>query len=248
MTTVLVTRPAGQERELVELLAAADIEAVAVPTVEIRPTGDGDLERALATLSDRSWLVVTSVNGAHAVAGAAAGRSLPPGTRVAAVGPATAAALAAGGLRVDAMPERFLTSEIAGALGEVDGHRVVLARADLATPGLREALVARGALVREIVAYRTLVGPPASRDAMRSAIARGIDGVLFTSGSTVRGAIALLPPQLRQRLTATPAFCLGPVTAEVARRAGFTVTGVAQQHTAAGLAAITSRHFARENA
>ena len=207
MTTLLVTRPARQAAEFVALLAGRGIDAISVPTVEIATAADSTLDDAIRTLDGAAWLVITSVNGASALLErlTALGRSLPAGVRLAAVGSATAGALERGGLGVDHVPPRYRTVAIADGLGDVAARRVVLARADAATPDLREALLSRGALVEEVVAYRTVEGPAASRDRVRAALAQPLDGVTFTSGSTVRGLHALLSPPDALRATALPA-------------------------------------------
>jgi uroporphyrinogen-III synthase len=251
VTTLLVTRPARQAAEFVDLLAQRGIHAISVPTVEIAPASpDGALDDAIRTMDGAAWLVITSVNGAAALLGrlAALDRSLPHGVRLAAVGSASAAALQMGGLLVDHVPSRYRTVTIAEGLGDVAGRRVVLARADAATPDLREALRSRGALVEEVVAYRTVEGPPASRDRVRAALAQPLDGVTFTSGSTVRGLHALLSPPEALRATALPAYCIGPVTARIARRAGFAVPVVASRHTVAALADAIHSHLTKETA
>jgi uroporphyrinogen-III synthase len=176
---------------------------------------------------------------------AISGRSIPEGTRVAAVGPATADALRAAGVSVDHVPSQYLTVQIASGLGDVEGRRIVLARADAATPDLRDALLSRGAVVEEVVAYRTLEGPAASRDPLRAALHDGLDGITFTSSSTVRGLLRLASAVDRGRARSSPAFCIGPVTAETARRAGFHVAAVAPEHTAESLADTIADHFDR---
>lgn len=249
MTTLLVTRPAPQAAEFVALLAARGIDTISVPTVEIAPASpDGALDDAIRTLDGAAWLVITSVNGAAALLErlTALDRSLPVGVRLAAVGSATAGALEVGGLGVDHVPPRYRTVAIADGLGEVAGQRVVLARADAATPDLREALRGRGALVEEVVAYRTVEGPAASRDLVRAALAKPLDGVTFTSGSTVRGLHALLSPPDALRATALPAYCIGPVTARIARQAGFAVPVVAQSHTVAALTEAIYAYLSKE--
>jgi uroporphyrinogen-III synthase len=249
VTTLLVTRPAGQAAELVSLLAERGINAISVPTVEIAPARPGGaLDDAIRSLDGAAWLVITSVNGAAVLLErlAALRRSLPEGVRVAAVGPATAGALRMGGLQVDHVPSRYRTVAIAEGLGEVAGKRVMLARADAATRDLRDALLERGALVEEVVAYRTMLGPAGSRDRIRAALAQPLDGVTFTSGSTVRGLRALLSPPEALRATVLPAYCIGPVTARVARRAGFAVPVVAARHTVVALAEAIHVHLSKE--
>ena len=247
MPQVLVTRPADQAAELATALRARGVDAVNVPTVAIDRAGAApDLDAMLdGALLDADWLVITSANGAAALGDrlAATGHSIPPHVQIAAVGPATAESLAESGLRVDHVPARYLTVQIAEGLGEVAGRRVVLARADAATPDLSRALLERGAEVVEVVAYRTIEGPATSRDDLRVALHRDLDGVTFTSSSTVRGLLRLASPTDRQRARALPAFCIGPVTADTARRLGFGVSAVAHEHTAEGLAAVVGQHF-----
>ena len=248
MPTLLVTRPRAQAGELVELLEARGLASVRVPTVEVDLTGTAaSLDEMLASLDGASWLVLTSANGARAVVDRlhALRRRLPQGTRVAAVGPATADALRRAGVVVDHVPRRYLTVAIADGLGDVAGQRVVLARADGATEDLGDALRERGAIVDDVVAYRTIEGPSADRDRLRAALNDELDGVTFTSSSTVRGLMRMASLTDRGRARALPAFCIGPVTAATARGAGFAVAAVAGEHTAAGLAGATADHFAR---
>jgi uroporphyrinogen-III synthase len=243
---VLVTRPADQAPELDRLLHAAGIEAVCVPTVAIDTNSvSAELDAALESLDGAAWLVVTSQNGARAIAHrlAAGGGRIPPTTRVAAVGPATASVLTESGITVDHIPNEYLTVAIAAGLGELANRRVVLARADAATPQLRESLVARGARVEEVVAYRTIEGPATGRDALHAALQRNLDGIAFTSGSTVRGLLSLASAFDRVRALRLPAFCIGPVTADVARHSRFEVAAVATPHTAEALAASIAGHL-----
>jgi uroporphyrinogen-III synthase len=223
---------------------------IGVPTVEIdHGAVSMGLDEMLDGLIGAAWLILTSANGAEAVADRlrATKRRLPADVRVAAVGPATAGTLRAAGVGVDHVPATYLTVAIADGIGDVRGRRVVLARADASTPDLRDALSARGAIVEEVVAYRTVEGPASSRDLLPHALHADLDGVTFTSGSTVRGLMRLASTIDRGRIRAMPAFCIGPVTARAARSAGIPVAAVASEHTAAGLADAVAAHFARED-
>jgi len=243
MIRLLVTRPPDQAVALATALADAGFEPVCVPTVAIEPAADRALETALARLDDYDWLIVTSANGVPPLRG-----RVPPNgrTRVAAVGPATAEALRRAGIRVDHLPREFLSVEIADGLGEISGRRVLLARADAATPQLRDALVQRGADVHDTIAYRTIEGPPTSRQPLRRALESGLHGIVFSSGSAVRGLLALLAPAEQAQARAIPALCIGPVTAEQAAAGGFEVALVAADHSGTGLARAIAAHFATE--
>jgi uroporphyrinogen III methyltransferase/synthase len=228
------------------MLRDRGLDPVEVPTVAIeRDSAASGIDDMLARLDGADWLVVTSANGAQAVVErmVATKLGIPPAVRIAAVGPATARTLERAGLRVDHVPDRFLTVAIADGLGQVAGRRVVLARADAATPDLRIALELRGARVEEVVAYHTVEGPPASRDGLRQTFVRGVDGIAFTSGSTVRGLVSLTASTDRWRAPAVPAYAIGPVTARAAHAAGFRVAAVAVRHTADGLADTIATHL-----
>ena len=245
---ILVTRPSGQAGELCRLLIERGVAPLAVPTVAIDMTSaTAELDAMLTSLESADWLVLTSANGAEALAARllANGHRLPARLRVAAVGPATADALAAAGIRVDHVPDRYLTVAIAEGIGDVRGRRVVLARADTATPYLHDALVAREAIVEDVVAYRTIEGPASSREPLQVALQRDLDGIAFTSGSTVRGLIRLASPIGRARARTLAAFCIGPVTAAEARASGFHVAAVSAEHTTAGLADAIATNLAR---
>ena len=246
---ILVTRPAAQANDMAALLRERSLMPVLVPTVAI----DADsavrgLDTILTALDGADWLVFTSANGAASLLArlAATSARLPDGVRVAAVGPATAAVLHQRGVRVDHVPETYRTVAIADGLGGVHGLRIVLARADAATPELRDALIERGAVVEEVVAYLTLEGPADSRDPLRAALHADLAGITFTSSSTVRGLLLLASPIDRGRARAVPAFCIGPVTAKTARHFGFDVAAVADRHTVHGLADAIADHFRAE--
>src|SRR5437879_8809533 len=91
---ILVLRPEGQAEDLVRALAAEGADAVVVPAIRILPLPDTEaLDAALRREHD--WVVFTSINGVINGVAAMHG-TIPPAkpTRVAAVGPATAEALA----------------------------------------------------------------------------------------------------------------------------------------------------------
>lgn len=247
---ILVTRPTEGSTELAGLLAERGFETTSVPTVAIDSAScAAEVDAMLNALEGVAWLILTSANGARSVTARlrTTDARLPAGLQVAAVGPATAEALNEGGVAVDHVPATYLTAAIADGLGDLSGRRVVLARADAATDELRAELTDRGALVDEVVAYRTIEAPPASRDALRVALHDDLGGIAFASASAVRGLMRLTVPIDRGRARSIPAFCIGPVAAEQARHSGFNVAAVASEHTATGLADAIAGHFARED-
>ncbi len=240
-TRVLVTRSRQQASVLGQLLTAEGAEPIELPTIEIAPLEDfGPLDDALERIGSYAWAVFTSTNGVDAAFGrlAEAGRDarwLGP-VRVAAIGPATAAALASRGVIADYVPDTFTTSAVAEGFGGLDvgGARVLLLRADIAPAALAEGLERLGAAVDSIAAYRTLK-PADAGDRARELLGSGsIDVATFTSSSTVRNLVELLGSD-RALLDGVRIASIGPVTSATARELGLRVDVEASEHTVPGL-------------
>jgi hydroxymethylbilane synthase len=241
---VLVTRPLDQASALAIALRAHGIEPVVAPTIAIElAAAGGPFDDALRQLPGVDWAVVTSPNGARAVAQAAGRLGIDlRATRWAAVGGATAAALFAAGIPDPWLPPRARGAAIASALPARAGARVLLLRGSLADDGLPRDLRRRGFEVEEAVAYRTVEAPATLRAGFHAAlVGPPLDAVLFASESAVRGALAFGSPGHRDRLLAIPAMCVGPATAAAAAALGFRVLGNPATPSAEALAASTAR-------
>jgi uroporphyrinogen III methyltransferase/synthase len=163
------------------------------------------------------------------------------GATVAAIGPGTARALAERGIAADVLPERFVAEALVEALAgvEVEGRRVLIARAAEARDVLPEALRERGANVDVVALYETVREQP---DAEAIEAAQAADYVTFTSSSTVRN----LTEALGERFPAAARIVsIGPVTSEAVRDTGLTVDVEAERHDVDGLLAALLRDAAR---
>ena len=248
----LVTRPRAQAGVLATLLEDYGAEVVTLPTIRIEPPDDWrPLDSALAGLRGFGWVVFTSTNGVGAfrerlrVAGRDA-RELA-GLGVAAIGSATAEALRGIGLEPDVVPTEFRAEALVEALGPriQPGQGVLLVRATEAREVLPRALAARGIEVTVAPAYRTVIAKEESDRMLTLLEARKIDVVTFTSSSTVRGLVGLLPAGEARRLLAGVALAaIGPVTAATVAEHGLPITVMPRQYTAPALAAAIARHFA----
>jgi hydroxymethylbilane synthase len=244
---VLVMRTAAQAGPLSEALRAGGLEVLTIPTIEVEPSpAGGPLDAALGDLGRYAWVVVTSPNGAVSILDAIARVGADPAaTRWAAVGRATAAVLEERGVTIEFLPADADGAGIARDLPARPGDRVLIARADIADGVLPERLRARGVRVDEVVAYRTVEGPQASREPLAAAFAAGpFDALVFTSGSTIRGLLALLTPQDRRIALRSIAWCIGPSTATVAREHGFGRVRAAATRSAEALATEISAELA----
>lgn len=247
----MITRAREQADELARALASQGAEVIAAPVIRIEPLGDlAGLRAALAGLSAYRWVVFTSQNAVHTVFDRLLAWGLTPrsfaGTAVAAIGTATAAALAQRGVPPALVPDEFVGEALAEALaarGGLRGSRVLIPSAQEAREALAAGLRAHGAAVDVVPVYRTV---PAQTDLrpLAAEIAGGrIDAVTFTSSSTVRSFVDLAGPQTA-RSGRFVAATIGPVTAATARELGVHPVIEAEPHTVAGLVDALVRRFA----
>ncbi|NLT05405.1 MAG: uroporphyrinogen-III C-methyltransferase, partial [Solirubrobacterales bacterium] len=155
------------------------------------------------------------------------------GATVAAIGAATERELAAHGIRADVLPERAVAEGLVEALADIDveGRRVLIARAGAGRDLLPDALAGRGALVDVAALYDTVVEP--LDDAARTAVASA-DYVTFTSASTVRKLVGSLGGDAAA-LAGARAVSIGPITTAAARELGVDIAVEADRHDVDGL-------------
>jgi hydroxymethylbilane synthase len=243
---VLVTRAPDQAGELLSALREAGLDPVLVPAIEIEfDPPRGDLDAAAGLLHTYRWVVITSTNGAKAILKATERSLTELGAPFwAAVGPATRLVLEQEGIDVRFEPSQRSGSAMAAELPVVADDRVLVVRGDLANEDVATRLRARGAEVDDVIAYRTQEAPAPSRERLRSTVADGpIDAVIFTSGSTVRGLVAL-GREASIDVLAMPAVCIGPETGDQARASGFRILAVSPTPDSRALASTTARALA----
>jgi uroporphyrinogen III methyltransferase / synthase len=219
---VAVTRARAQASELAARLRELGAEVVETPAIRIEA-----LPVELPEPPD--LLCLTSPNGVRLYFDAlrADARSLA-GTRIAAIGPGTAAALRERGIEADVVPERFVAEGLLEALAgeQLEGKRVLVARAEDARDVLPDGLRERGAVVDVVALYRTVAEPFTETEALQAATY-----VTFTSSSTVRFFLssgAVVPDGAR-------IASIGPVTSATLREHGLEPDVEAERHDIDGL-------------
>jgi len=234
--TVLVTRPLGQGETMCAALRALGAKAIHAPAIEFRAAErDGAFDAALRALAGFDWVVFTSVNGVHAVAERMDELSVPrkmlTSRRLAAVGPATAAALAEAFRAPDAVPTEFLARAILGVVQPVRRMRFLLPRADLASPELADDLRGAGATVEAVAAYhivRPASSPPLPEETP--------DAIALTSSESVRATRDWLELQGKGHWMHESALaCIGPLTAQAVRSLACEPALISRPHTSEAL-------------
>lgn len=228
---VLVTRPEAQAQPLCDALEALGATPVRLPLLRIESVDPG--AGAWRGIGTSHWIVFTSSNGveqAWNVAPPEARAALRAHPRVAAIGPATAAAARRHGMRVHRIPAVHVAEALAAELGDTAGQHVLWLRGERARDVLAAQLSAAGAEVTQVVVYRA-VDAPLSGD-VRGIIA-GVDLVTLASPSAVERFRQVAGPDF-----SGPVACIGPVTAASARAHGLRVEAEAETYTVEGLVAM----------
>jgi len=251
--TIVVTRARAQAQRFAQLLEAAGARVLQAPTIVIEPPASWELlDTALAALDSFTWVVFTSVNGvamvdrrltARGLAWAAIGRK-----RVAAIGPATAEALAEHGVRVELVPAEYRAEALVEGLRRVvgPGDRVLLPRAKETRDVLVVELRRLGVAVTEVPAYQTRrVEEGVVR--LREALASGsVDAVTFTSSSTARNFAEQFSDDERSAWRGRIAVAsIGPITAATAAEYGLSTDVMPSEYTIPALARALADYFSR---
>ncbi|TMD94432.1 MAG: hypothetical protein E6I72_13130 [Chloroflexi bacterium] len=251
---VLITRARHQvdpfRRELVDLGASV----VEVPTIEIRRlTPDDRVRNAITNLSLTALVIFASANAVDIffqmlLTTGADARALH-NSKLCAIGQETADALVGHGLRPELVTSEYTAEGLANALQgwELDGLRVLVPRAEIARDALPSLLANRGAEVDILPVYRAVCPPDAGPTLLRLFDGEGVDVITFTSSSTVSNFVRAFPEdRLPAILGDAEIACMGPVTADTARKLGLGVSIVAREYTTHGLVQAIAEAAARK--
>ena len=241
---IVVTRAREGNSRLCGSLRALGAEVLEVPTIRIvPPLSYEQLDAALARLHDYQVLLVTSANTAR-VLGERKPAPWESQPWTVAVGPSTAEALRAAGLRVDRQPQPSVAESVVRELAPgARGKRMLLPQAAVARDVLPDALREAGATVDVVEAYRTVLDET-SRDALAEIFSTGaqpVDAVTFTSSSTVENFWALLGQAAGGALTSARACSIGPITSATLRQHGVEPAVEAENYDVPGLVAAMLR-------
>ena len=230
--TIAVPRAREQAADLADPLARAGARVVVAPTIAFVPRLEApEVEAALARLSEYDAFLFTSTNAVRFFARAleARGVELPPEKEIYAIGPATARSIEAQGWGSPLVPETHEGEATAEAiLSRRRGGRLLFPRAARAREILPERLTEAGIDVTLLTLYETHPSSEGKRILSPLLWGGALDLVTFTSASTVRNLVeafrAAPDPEALSALWRVPAACIGPVTANAARRHGFHVS------------------------
>jgi uroporphyrinogen III methyltransferase/synthase len=251
---ILITRARHQvdpfRRELVELGASV----VEIPTLQIESMPmDDQVTRAIKHLERTALVIFASANAVDIffqmlLTSGSDARAFH-GSKLCAIGQETAESLEAHGLRPELITSEYTAEGLAKALEgwEMDGMHVLVPRAEVARDALPSLLANRGAEVEILPVYRAKCPPEAGDALLRLFNHEGVDVITFTSSSTVYNFVRAFPEdRLPAVLGDAEIACMGPVTADTARKLGLSVAIVAREYTTHGLVQAIAESAARK--
>jgi uroporphyrinogen-III synthase len=201
---VLVTRPADQAGDLVNAIESEGGSVVLFPTIEILPLAPAEIVGRLRRLRDPDIALFVSANAVRY------GLEHAGEARIAAIGPATAAAIEAAGRSVDIRPSDGFDSEHLLAepeLQDVDGAVVRILRGRTGRELAAETLTARGANVEYLAVYdrrKPDYAPAVTAELEGRWRAGAIDVVTVMSVESLTNLVALLTSWCKARMALTP--------------------------------------------
>lgn len=218
---VLVTRPEHQAGPLCQWIEREGGVAIRCPTLSIAEPRDWTPALAIFDrLTDGQLIIFTSVNAVDRALPPIRERGgFPPGLNIAAIGQATAQALARQGVTQCIRPEQDFTSEALLALPHfqnIAGQRMVIVRGEGGRELLAETLTARGAHVECAEVYRR-ERPIIDAEALLKRWAQGeIGAVVMTSIESLQNLFDMLGSAGKPYLCETPLIV---VSARIQERA-----------------------------
>ena len=237
--TVLVTRPELQATEMADKLRDQGAHAIYQPAIEISNPRDWEpVDAVMRQLEKYDWLVFSSSNGVDYFFR----RLFSLGfdlrqlgrARLAAIGPATAAALAQYHLRADVQPAEYRAEALAAEIAPlVRGKRVFLARASRGREVLAELLTDAGAVVREAVVYESRDIATPNEEVLEALAAGRVDWTTVTSSAIARSLVAMFGETLQK----TRLVAISPLTGETLTELGHPPAATAATYTADGMIA-----------
>jgi uroporphyrinogen-III synthase len=246
----VLTRHLAGARVYAATLAPIGLTVIAMPVTRTEAAADPDA--LVHALDDGEYdaIVVASARAAHELARAASlritGTGIPERAEVWAVGPATKRALDEAAVPATLPPDVRDAAELAARLleeRELAGKRVLLPRAEDGRTEAAELLRDAGAIVVEVIAYRTRpahADDPLVQDGANALVDGAADVLCVFAPSQVTALAAVLAergltlPEVVQRGVVVCA--IGETTAQALREAGIERVAVATAPTPQGMA------------
>jgi uroporphyrinogen III methyltransferase/synthase len=248
---ILVTRAADQAGEFTSMLTRLGASVLECPTIKlVEPDSWDGLDTAISTISNFSWLIFTSANAVRfffqRLDALGLDARILGSCKVCSVGPKTAEAARAFGIRSDLVPADYKAEGVVAAFSRLDisGKNILFPRADRAREVIPQELEKLGARVTAPVSYRNILPDRLCPEALFALEKRSVDCITFTSSSTVHNLIQMMGSDLLvDMLKGVAVASIGPITSKTCRELGLKVDIEPELFTLMNLSEAIERHF-----
>lgn len=240
---IIITRARKQASDLVKMLSDLGADCIESPSIKvIEPSDYTPMDNAIENMPKYDWVVFTSVNGVEYFFDRLFSKGYDVRKlhtiKTACIGPATAEKLRGFGLKSDIIPKNYRAESVVDAFQNeaVKDKNILIPRAEQARPVLPVELKKMGAIVDEVVAYRTIEVTENAEVLIDQLRSGSVDAVTFTSSSTVKNFVAVLPEaEITDIMKNVKVACIGPITADTAKELGIKTDICADTYTIPGL-------------
>jgi uroporphyrinogen III methyltransferase/synthase len=247
--TILITRSKNASVEIQGMLESRGASVICLPTIEIvDPDSWDECDATIWKLAEYDSLCFTSKNTVEKFVQRI--RLIRPqalntlATRnLYAVGEKTKSILETNGFSVQPIPQKHSAENLAHSFygQSISGRHFLFPKSNIACDVLPKELRSLGAIVDEIVTYKTVIPETENLEQIRTFLIDGkIDIITFFSPSSVRNFVEMLGVEILQHVLVA---VIGPTTSESAKEAGLEVNVVAKQQTAESLVQGIVEHY-----
>ena len=239
--TILITRSKKSTDEIRVILESRGASVVCLPTIEIvDPDSWDECDTKIWKLAEYDSICLTSKNAVEKFVQRI--RLIRPqalntlATRnLYAVGEKTKSTLEANGFSVHPIPQKHSAENLAQSFygQNISGKHFLFPKSNIARDVIPKELRSLGAIVDEIVTYKTVIPELENLEHIRTLLTNGkIDIITFFSPSSVRNFVEMIGVDTMQHVLIA---AIGQITAEAATEVGLEVNIVAKQQTAESL-------------
>jgi len=230
--TIAITRSKEDSEEFIELVSKQNANPITLPTIELVSKGEKIVDEFLETIENEnpdysvfmsSKAVTLLIDSAKNISKFEKLQLAIANTIVIAVGPKTKDALERENIKVAHMPKRYSSVGVGEVLTKLNavGKKTIIPRSGASTPFLKNLLEKIGINVVELYLYDVCAfrDPTEWNDFRQMFSEKKIDGIIFTSASSVRAFFEIMEndysqENLIQLLQETKVIAIGPFTAD----------------------------------
>lgn len=230
--TIAITRSKDDAQEFIELASKENAIPIPIPTIELVSKGEKIVDEFLSDVQEfqPDYSVFMSSKAVKLLFDVARNTSkynqlqlAIANTIVMAVGPKTKQALEDEGIKVSHVPSKFSSIGVGEQFTKLnaEGKKVIVPRSGASTEFLAKLLQKIGLIVKENHLYDVQAFSDHTQwDAFKESFSQNkIDGIVFTSASSVRGFFEIMSDdftelELLKKLNQTQIVAIGPFTAD----------------------------------